>query len=201
VEPSSFESPADAQQSSVGRSTQSGGLRGFQLTGVVHRYECKRWWHRVDVEFNDSELLWSFRSLGSQWRERLPLAILVPYPTATTDHREMRSSLLLLLVSCIGTGFLAWLDSNRLEVSPGTIIAGICACLIAAYIAWCWWRGPLEWVVFTSHFPDKRVYYWQTLPGDAFAAFTDRLRDAILAANGGAIDHVLNNHDLNEGPE
>lgn len=186
MEPESLELSIPSKHSEIG------GLQDLKLTGVVHRYQSKRWWHRIDVEFNDSEVLWTFHSQGSQWRERLPLSMLVPYPATTTDNRPIRNSLVMLIVSCTGTCFLAWLDSTRLDVSPGTIIAGICACLNAAYLAWCWWRGPMEWVNFASSCPGKTIYYWQTAPGDAFQTFTDRLKDAILAATRGAMDHALN---------
>jgi hypothetical protein len=184
VEPSSADSPFPAER------FHSGVLLNTPLTGVVHRYQSKGWWYRIDVEFNESEVSWSFRGQSSQWRERLPLATLVPYPSATTDHRTARNTLICFLVACIGAVFLAWLDSSRMEFSPGTILCCICACFCAVHAGWCWWRGPLEWATFSSHFPGKTIYYFQTAPGDAFSAFTDRLQEAILAATHSAVDSI-----------
>lgn len=179
--------PASAYSSITAQRFYSTVLLNPPLTGGVHRYQSKGWWYRIDVEFNDSEVAWAIRGHSNQWRERLPLATLVPYPSATTDHRTARNSLIGFLVACIGAVFLGWLDSSRMEFSPGTILCCICACLCAAHAGWCWWRGPLEWASFSSHCPGKSIYYFQTAPGDAFSEFTDRLQEAILAATRGAV--------------
>ena len=135
----------------------------------------------IDVTISDGDVRWSMRCLGNEWREQLPLASLVPYPTTTIDRSGIKLGIGTVVGVPLVSGLLLWWFGITTVVVIAIVLVVITAITAVALATQ---RGPLEWVSFDTFYPDKSVYMFRNTGDIDFDTFTDRLREAILASGG-----------------
>jgi len=143
------------------------------------RFTAKRFPLSIEVTVDANYVRWVYRCWGNEWREQLPLGILVPYPTICVNGNARRLT--------IGTGIaVALLGTLLLTVFWDPIWLIILECLLlASGVATAivsFRRQPLEWANFDSFMPGKTIYFFCGKERSDFQQFVEKLKGSILAA-------------------
>ena len=150
-------------------------------TDDAFSYRSRRWPIAIDVTVVADDVRWCYRCFGDEWREQLPINVLVPYPTTTVSHSSVKLGVATLTLVPIASGVLLWwFGASPLVVALIVLIAF----LAIAGTSVSHRRGPIEWVSFDTYYPDKSIYLFRNTGDLEFDAFIDRLRDAIIASGG-----------------
>ena len=140
-------------------------------------YKSRRWPSSIDVTVASGEVHWCCRRFGNEWRERVPIRMLVPCPTRCSTWTELKTSAMVSLIA-IGVAVLTvWLHG----LTAATIAACVaCVILVLCAVTFALHRGPTEWVTFGTLLPEKSIYFYRTPFDDQFETFVDHL-DASIA--------------------
>lgn len=134
----------------------------------------------VDVSVENGLVSWMFRTGVDEWKQRIPLSMLLPCPTISIDRTSFWRSLAITVLSPLVFAIaLDWFDFT-IEV---TLVGSATLLLFLGYLLAPRCAGPIEWASFDTTLKEKTIYVFRDTQDDRFDTFVRALDDAILKVN------------------
>ncbi|GEM_PF-5308812 len=139
-------------------------------------YIARRFPLTIRVTITGDQVHWVYRYWANEWREQLPLDVLIAYPMRFIHGNERPGR--------IGVGgILAVLGIVLLVLAREpwwlAVAAGVLLVIGLAVAIAVWWRLPLEWAVFDSILPGKSIYFFCGRDRDEFERFVGEFQSRV----------------------
>ncbi|EMI27197.1 hypothetical protein RESH_02204 [Rhodopirellula europaea SH398] len=133
----------------------------------------------IDVSVDNDVLEWRYGYGGDEWRQSIPLHMMLPKPMMSIERgRCWRKLGLTIFVPLAVAAPVQWLEFS----SAATIGAGLGALLTLAYHYSPWFLGPVEWATYDTTLNGKTIFLFRGRDAPAFERFIEKLEEAIERA-------------------